>query len=500
MNNKFYGIVEGFFSRPLKPWSMKERLDTIEFISQKAPNLTTYFYCPKDDPYVTKKWDIQYPEGKMSEFGKLINTCNLKKIRFAFGLNPTTDLLSKDKLLWRKKVISKLKQFQALGIRTFCILFDDIPVAYDVLDKTLKRDTLYDTIVEQMNALYMDLGEDIDDLWLCTPDYNFNSPTPLTSALKKLDKRIAVFWSGNKVFSKEITPKDISRVRKIVTNATRLLYWSNYPVNDCEQNLGVYNLGSFWPLTKQVVQELDGIMVNPMRECYANFPFLSTFSQWINDPKGYNRNNAWKDALARLGITSQDTVEILSCFSSANVVDPQKSFSKKLYRKIIDGSIGSTATQGIRNSWGRLFINTLSPLFVDFKFFSNVVQKVYRKEKILAKDIALYDLFPTKPYIARYMPEVLKIVRARYNTYCKYSTAKLYLENELKIVRIFEKKYSGSAKLNISRIDKLVAKDVMRSAIQKEQASFRDYLNEKKSAKKKTARVFQRRLINRFVI
>ncbi|MFS8160307.1 MAG: beta-N-acetylglucosaminidase domain-containing protein, partial [Candidatus Roizmanbacteria bacterium] len=211
MKKSYYGIVEGFFSEPLKPWANRERSDILEFIHNYS-SLDTYIYCPKDEIYISKKWDILYPQSKALEIEKFIKKCSLYGVTYFYGLNPAIN----DKTDWiilKEKVVKKIDQILELGCKNICLLFDDIPIAYDVVDGEVKENTIYKSLVDTINDLYLYFQEKCDDCLVCMPDYVFIQKTPLTDACKFLNKDLGICWTGNEIFSKGITSKDITRVK-----------------------------------------------------------------------------------------------------------------------------------------------------------------------------------------------------------------------------------------------------------------------------------------------
>ena len=77
---RYAGIVEGFFSAPLPLWTPAERLAILQFVQQHAPQLNAYFYCPKDDPSVTTRWQELYPPAAFAALRALISACEERGI------------------------------------------------------------------------------------------------------------------------------------------------------------------------------------------------------------------------------------------------------------------------------------------------------------------------------------------------------------------------------------------------------------------------------------
>src|SRR5712692_5347913 len=119
------GIVEGFFG---PPWSMAHRAAMFEFGAARGMN--TYLYAPKDDPYHRERWQEPYPEKKWDELVQLIRSARKYKIDFVYGFHPGKGLrFGDDRPLLR--LLAKAERFYDAGVRTFAILFDDIPSRLD---------------------------------------------------------------------------------------------------------------------------------------------------------------------------------------------------------------------------------------------------------------------------------------------------------------------------------------------------------------------------------
>ncbi len=412
---KYYGIVEGFFSRPLKMWSQKERINTINFIAQYAPQINSYFYCPKDDPFITQDWNQLYPINKLNKIKAVINLCKKNKLTYIFGLNPVIPSF--------EIIKKKLNQIKNLGCNSFCLLFDDLPIAYKVLDGKLNKQGIIEikNSVRTCNKIFEWLKENNCSLWICSPDYCFQKRTALTDQLLRLDKEINFIWAGNFVFSKSITTSDLKRVKNILGKERKIIYWNNYPVNDCEQNLGTFNLGGFYKINPIVLSKIEGIFINPMREAYTNLPFYKTFSDYILNPKNYNRYQSWKNSLKfLLGKNYKDYLSLFKEFSQRNNTDNFPKFLAKY--KIIKISACK-----VNNAWGQKFLSAIKPIFVFATKFTEIRRKIKKNKQVSLKEFKSFDVFPTMLNQTRYLPEIVRIVKLRLgllNKKLKVSTQK----------------------------------------------------------------------------
>src|ERR1044071_4443967 len=115
------GIVEGFFG-PL--WTMSHRVALFEFGAARGMN--TYLYAPKDDPYHRERWTEAYPEREWKELIRLIRRAQDMRIDFVYGFHPGKGLCfsAADPI---QVLLQKAERFYDAGVRTFAVLFDDIP-------------------------------------------------------------------------------------------------------------------------------------------------------------------------------------------------------------------------------------------------------------------------------------------------------------------------------------------------------------------------------------
>ncbi|MDP1743394.1 MAG: beta-N-acetylglucosaminidase domain-containing protein, partial [Candidatus Amesbacteria bacterium] len=407
-------------------WPNNDRLETISFLGQYADNLNTYLYCPKDDPYVVKKWGQRYPKKKLIELQQTIKLCQNLNIEFVFGLNPTLG-----KRQAAGNIIKKFNQLKEIGCDSFCLLFDDIPYAYDSIDnqKSNLGELVGKEIVNLTNSVYYKLGEP-KQFWLCTPDYCFKKRSLFTKTLNSLNQNISLMWTGNNIFSKTISINDIERVRRI-TKCQKIIWWSNYPVNDCEQNVGVFNLGGFVKLQPSVLIQLDGVLVNPIREQYASFPFFITFSNYLINPRNYSRNNEWNNAIQKLNI---------------------------------------------KNKYGKRFLDAVKPAIIFKANYRQLILSIKKNNQINLKLLNMSEVFPTNPKIDRYFPEVFRIVRSRLKLAQSYQSLEIP-KNVVNFENYFSTKYLGSKKLFVSFSDSIRAVNYSTQLIKLDQEYITNLLN-----------------------
>jgi hyaluronoglucosaminidase len=513
---KKFGIVEGFFSKPLKIWSWEERINIIKFLVKNCPGINVYFYCPKDDPYVTRNWKKLYPLSQLAKIKEFIQMCKENNLDFVFGFNPSLPYKEEKVKDWLKEVEKKIKQLFLIGCRNFCLLFDDIPFAYDVLDHTTQNseEKIGEDLVTAINILYKTIKKNIEELWVCSPDYCFKKETKFTNQLKNLNPNIPIIWTGNDVFIKSLKPKDLKRVKNILGQNKKIIWWDNYPVNDCEQTLGTLNLGGFNNPSEEVLKNLYGVIVNPMREAYANLPFFFTLSDYIyinKKGKKYNRKKSWRNALRKLlGKNWRSYYFIINNFSAKNKVDDDFKYFKDFFKTSSDKSIFLLLNKVLTNLeiinkdsppnfWGKLFKDSIEPLFKDAAGFLKIAKKVIAQKRISKNEFLKWNRFPTTISVSRYLPEIFKIAKKRLTLLPKNFYPKERIVKLSKKVKNFQKKYTGAKKLFLSKNESLRINRISREIVNLEANQLLKYLNDPRFRwRKKIILLTKRQNINRF--
>ncbi len=231
------GIVEGFFG---PPWSMSHRASLFEFGAGRGMN--TYLYAPKDDPYHRERWQEPYPKAEWKALIELIQIAQRNGIDFVYGFHPGNGLLFSasepvDQLL------AKAARFYEAGVRTFAVLFDDIPSHLEHTEDqgefggSLARAEGHwlKKILHRQPASWKNL-----EWWICPSYYTDDpllarvfgafEPSFLEKLSEHLPQTVSCLWTGPSVVSKRIT---LSHVEKMIERLQRrLILWDNYPVND----------------------------------------------------------------------------------------------------------------------------------------------------------------------------------------------------------------------------------------------------------------------------
>jgi hyaluronoglucosaminidase len=275
--DKVFGIVEGFYRRP---YTFKQRIDLIDFIS--TLNLNLYIYGPKADPFHRKHWYRKYPRAKLQEFKELDRHCTDRSLDFVYALSPREKPTA-------KTVMDKIDSMIEIGISNFSLFFDDISVPLTQETAQLQ--------VQVANELYEHLISSLSTATLsfCPTQYRgFKKTAYITFIGKNLHCDIDVFWTGKHVVSREITEADIDKITPLLERP--VLIWDNIFAND-------YIPGRIlrFPYRRRspgIVKKIKGIVLNPMNNYRQSKPLIMTAAQFFADPLKYDPKRAWKQATA----------------------------------------------------------------------------------------------------------------------------------------------------------------------------------------------------------
>ena len=217
------GIIEGFYGAP---WSWEARGETVAFLAPHGFGF--YLYAPKADPYLRRRWQEPHPEATLSSLAALADRCRSIGVRFGVGLSPY-EIYERFDREAREALDRKLRDLDAAGVQDLAILFDDM------------RGDTPDLADRQAEIVHWAAGRTRADRVIVCPTYYSDDPV-LDRAFgrrpagyverlgERLDERIAVFWTGEEVCSREISPGHLGRVGEQLRRAPFL--WDNYPVND----------------------------------------------------------------------------------------------------------------------------------------------------------------------------------------------------------------------------------------------------------------------------
>ena len=319
------GIVEGFFG-PL--WTMAHRKALFEFGAARGMN--TYLYAPKDDPYHRARWRLAYPQTEWRELLRLIRHAQKQRIDFVYGFHPGEGLcFSNGEPI--AILLKKARRFYDAGVRTFAVLFDDIPsrLAHAKDRRRFKHSlaaaegTWLQRIVAAQPASWSHV-----EWWICPSFYSEDSLLErvfgnfeadfLETLGKYLPNDVACFWTGPSVVSKTIS---LAHVLQIADQINRpLLIWDNYPVNDLSMRDELH-IGPLEGRDLRLPRAVYGYLNNPLLQEELGFIPLATCFDYAHAPAQYRAESSWtKIVRQRFGAEALPHWRALRSYSELSIV------------------------------------------------------------------------------------------------------------------------------------------------------------------------------------
>ena len=297
------GIVEGFFG---PPWSMAHRRRLFAFGAARGMN--TYLYAPKDDPYHRKLWRRPYPKAKWRELLGLIRAAQKNHIDFVYGFHPGEGLYFGDDRAVGI-LLRKARSFYDAGIRTFAVLFDDIPSRLsDPRDRRAFKNSLAraeGTWLAKIISAQPSTWNDVE-WWICPSYYSEDHLLErmfgrfelkfLETLAQYLPPNIPCFWTGPSVVSNTITLGHMRRIAKKIKRP--LLLWDNYPVNDLSMRDELH-IGPLTGRDPRLPQTVCGYLNNPLLQEELSFIPLATCFDYAHAPAKYRAESSWTKIIRR---------------------------------------------------------------------------------------------------------------------------------------------------------------------------------------------------------
>ena len=298
------GIVEGFFG-PL--WSMAHRKAMFKFGSARGMN--TYLYAPKDDPYHRERWTEPYPRNQWQALLQLIRHAQALRIDFVYGFHPGKGLCFSDKTPVRN-LLTKARRFYEAGVRTFAVLFDDIPsrLEFNTDRKNFRRSLARaeGSWLQEIQAKQPGQWKDVE-WWICPSYY---TPDPLLARVfgrfepnfleilgEYLPATVPCFWTGPSVVSKQISVFHVQKIARRLKHP--LLLWDNYPVNDLSMRDELH-LGPLQGRDPKLPRVVYGYLSNPLLQENLSFIPLATCFDYAADPIHYQPESSWENIVRQV--------------------------------------------------------------------------------------------------------------------------------------------------------------------------------------------------------
>ncbi len=281
----FRGSIEGFYGQP---WSHEHRLRQLDFYGKNKMNV--YIYGPKDDPYHRDHWRDAYPAEEAAKIKELNERAKLRGVNFYWAIHPGLDIQWNDED--RQNVVNKLEKMYDLGIRSFCVFFDDI------WGEGAKGENQA-ALLNYVDDVFVKKHGDVSPLVLCPTEYNRAWSSDNSAYLKALGEGlhpgIEVMWTGNSVVHC-IYNEGMQWINDRIKRKAYI--WWNYPVSDFVRDHML--LGPVYGNDTDIADMLSGFVSNPMQYAESSKVGLYSIADYTWNMEGYKDMESWEKAIKDL--------------------------------------------------------------------------------------------------------------------------------------------------------------------------------------------------------
>ena len=282
------GVIEGFYGNP---YTNEERLRMFLFMG--AYGMNVYVYGPKDDPYHRTHWREPYPAKEAALIRELAEAARYSHVEFVWAIHPGLDIQ------WNKAdslaILHKLESMYELGVKAFCVFFDDIGGEGT---KAEKQADLLNYLQHEFVAKHTDVAP----LMMCPTQYNkaWTSGDYLHTLGTRMDKSVRIMWTGNTVVDM-ITHEDMAWINEQI--GRKAYIWLNYPVTDyCIDHL---LMGPTYGNGLDIANEVSGFCSNPMEYAEASKVSLFSIAEYTWNTEVYDEQASWQRALCFFSNTNE---------------------------------------------------------------------------------------------------------------------------------------------------------------------------------------------------
>lgn len=288
------GVIEGFFGRE---WSWTDRNTYANFLAQH--DYQFYIYAPKSDKNLRTQWQQDWPLQTKKKLEFLRNSYREAGVQFGLGLSPH-EIYIDNSHHQRHELKQRIKQLNDLEPDILCILFDDmrgdilnladiqIDIAHEVADLSNARQIIF-------CPTYYSFDPVLEKVFGAMPVNYWRT------FAQKLDKKIDMFWTGEKVCSPSYSGEHLLEVEALIGRKPFL--WDNYPVNDGAIKSNFLQLRPFHQSHNQLDGKLSGHAVNPMNQAWLSQIPLASLPLAYHQAANYSPQESWLVLVEQLGGT-----------------------------------------------------------------------------------------------------------------------------------------------------------------------------------------------------
>jgi hypothetical protein len=298
------GVVEGFYGRP---WCHAERSAMIERLSQVGLGL--YIYAPKNDPLHRDMWRIPYERPFVELLCQLREEAYRRGVTLSFGISPGKDMATEDERE-RGLLVAKITPFLDCGFRHVTLLFDDIETSVGLpIDGRLGR--AHAELANWLKNELDGLARTEVALWFVPTVYSserqhtWPGGQEYLDALRALDPRIQVMWTGTRTLSSTLSAADLTEVTERI--GRKPVLWDNEHATDGgDAFVGKVYLAPYTRRSADLVGAVQGVVANPMILGAANRLVVPTYASFLADPAHYVPDEATARAVLLEAPTAHD--------------------------------------------------------------------------------------------------------------------------------------------------------------------------------------------------
>jgi hyaluronoglucosaminidase len=255
------GVIEGFFG---KPWEWPERLSCVDFLRDCGYQF--YIYAPKADPFLRRRWREPLPAQTLQHLSELSGRCRTRGLSLGIGLTPFEIYLNYDADA-HASLRAKVDQINGIGADTLCILFDDM--RGDVANlPDLQAKVIADICAWSKARHFIVCPTYYSYDSRLTREFGLPPKTYLRDFGRLLDRRIDIFWTGEKVISDGYSAGHLSDVAAEI--GRKPFIWDNHISNDSKirtNHLFLDPAAGSWELPPNLAA---GLAINPMNQPYLS--------------------------------------------------------------------------------------------------------------------------------------------------------------------------------------------------------------------------------------
>ena len=281
------GVIEGYFGRP---WRSDDRAFVIGRL--RAIGYAFFHYAPKADAHLRRRWREPHPDAACAGLARLSAHCRALGLRFGVGLSPY-ELYRDFSGAARADFIARVRSLDAIGLDDLAILFDD--TRGDVPDLAAREADIVDTALANTRAsrVLMCPTYYSDDRVL---DVVFGErPRGYLDELgRRLDARVAVYWTGEEVCAREQSAGHLARVAESLRRKPTL--WDNYPVNDGPRMSRFLHLRGFTGRPGAIGAHIAAHAINPALQPRLSLSPAATLAASYREGPAYGYMSALRAA------------------------------------------------------------------------------------------------------------------------------------------------------------------------------------------------------------